>query len=324
MYSSLRSAMFLLVIVASCCAGAHDQPPNRTLKSENGLVIWWTVASSDANANQIEISDDQGHAVAALRVLRHVREARRVSIYDVSARENLIAIAAVYQSKEGDRQVRPAASLLLFSFEGQLLSAFALDPSHVIRRLVLDDHANIWTLTDHADSNVNPATVPMVVEYTREGAVSRQLLTRNMFPFHASDTRESTAIGAPVMGYDSGVVWFWLPGSTDFVTISTSDGKATMMKTELPKKTGRKEVPLGIARESSGNVVLQVREDDDQRRPEVSSEVAYYRWSPSTQSWSQFRPGTCESGRLIGVSDKGQVYLHNRAGQPSYCVFGAD
>jgi hypothetical protein len=146
MYSSLRSAMFLLVIVASCCACAHDQPPNRTLKSENGLIIWWTVASSDANANQIEISDDQGHAVAALRVLRHVREARRVSIYDVSARENLIAIAAVYQSKEGDRQVRPAASLLLFSFEGQLLSAFALEPSHVIRRLVLDDHAKILHL----------------------------------------------------------------------------------------------------------------------------------------------------------------------------------
>ena len=35
---------------------------------------------------------------------------------------------------------------------------------------------------------------------------------------------ESLMTGMITMGSDSGVVWFWLPGSTDLVMISESDG----------------------------------------------------------------------------------------------------
>jgi hypothetical protein len=202
-----------------------------------------------------------------------VKDASRVSIYDVSARRNTIAVAAVYNSNQGNRKVRPASSLLLFNFSGQLLRAFALEPSHAIARLAVDDESNIWTLTDHADVNVNPSTVPMVVEYTAAGKILRELLTRDMFPFHAKDTKENLTIGPTAMGYDAGVVWLWLPGSTDFVTISIRDGKTAMMKTQLPKRAGRTVVPLGIARDTSGNVLAQVREDDDQGRPEIKSDV---------------------------------------------------
>jgi hypothetical protein len=160
------------------------------------------------------------------------------------------------------------------------------------------------------------------VEYSAEGKIVRELLKRSMFPFHAAFTRENTDIGSPAMGYDSGIVWFWLPGSTDFVTISTSDAKTAIMKTQLPKKEGRHDAPLSVAREPSGNVLLQVREGDDQLRPEVQSEVAYYSWSPSTRAWSQFKPGACEPGRLIGVSDNGQVHLHYEAGRTNICIFG--
>ncbi len=316
-----RSVIVLLAIFWSNCASAQQYAHLR-LKAENSLVIAWDGASTDADENQITVSDVEGHPVTTLNVLRPVQEARRVGIYDVSARGNLIAVAAVYGSKQGNRQVHPVASLLLFDFSGRLLSAFALEPSREIELLAIDGRSNIWTLTDGAGTGVDPSTVPMVVEYSPEGKIVREVLKRNLFPFHATFNRQDIDIGSPAMGYSSGVVWFWLPGSTDFVTISTSDAKATVMKTQLPKKAGRKEMPLSVARESSGNVLLQVREDDDQLRPEVQSEVAYYSWSPSTNAWSQFKPGACEPGRLIGVSDKGQVHLHYEAGRTTNCIFG--
>jgi hypothetical protein len=122
-------------------------------------------------------------------------------------------------------------------------------------------------------------------------------------------------MGRAEMGCYSGVVWFWLPGSTDFVTISTTDGKATATKTELPKRQGRRMVVLSIARESSGNVVGQFREDDDQFRRSVQSIITHYIWRASTNSWSQFKPSGCDPGRLIGMSDKELVYMqHGTAG----------
>jgi hypothetical protein len=192
---------------------------------------------------------------------------------------------------------------------------------HQIGLLAVDDQSNIWTLTDGAGAGVDPSTVPTVVEYSSKGKIVRELIKRNLFSFHASFNRENTDIGSPAMGYCSGAVWFWLPGSTDFVTISTSDAKTALMKTQLPQRAGRKEVPLSVTREISGNVLIQVREDDDQRRTEVKSEVAYYSWSPFTHSWLQFRPDACEPGRLIGISDKGQVHLHYESGHANICIF---
>jgi len=270
-----------------------------------------TAVSSDPTAKQISVADEQGDISAQLNLLRIVPDARRASIYDVSANRQLIAVAAVYESKEGkgNRKVRPTATLLVFDRQGELRSSFALAPSHAIARLVVDNDSNIWTLTDGAGTEVNPAKVPVVVEYTAEGKVVREVLTRDMFPFHALDTQSNVIMGSAVMGCDSGMVWFWLPGSTELVTVSTSDGKAVIKKTELPKRHGRREVVLAISREPSGNVVGQFREDDDQFRPSVPAEIAHYVWSPSTGSWSQINPNRCEPGRLIGMSEKGPIYM---------------
>jgi hypothetical protein len=115
-----RFAMLLLPILP-CDASA--QYAHLRLKAENSMVISWDGVSSDPNENQITISDTQGHPLTTLNVLRPVQDARRVSIYDVSAQGNLIAVAGVYENKEGNHQVHPVASLLLFDFSGRLLSA---------------------------------------------------------------------------------------------------------------------------------------------------------------------------------------------------------
>jgi hypothetical protein len=308
----------LLMIVTSCCAFAPGQVPHRQWKYEGGLVISWDPVSSDAGAKQVGVSNENGQLITNVDVLGPVHDARRVSIYDVSARGNLIAVAAVYESKEGNRQIRPTATLLLFDFSGQFLSAFALEPSHQIALLAVDDNSDIWTLTDHADTNVDPSKVPMVVKYTSKGKIAKELLPRNLFPFHASDIRQNTEIGAPAMGYEAGVVWFWLPGSTDFVTISTSDNKITRATTSLPQRAGHNVVPLSVRRELSGTVVVQAGENDQ----EGNRVPAHYRWSPNA-TWARFKPDNCEGGSLIGVGTKGQMYLVHPRGSADLCRFGS-
>ena len=312
--SFFRSFTILAMVVAGCCVFAQELLPGKNWKYEGGLIISWDPVSGDAGAKQVGISNAMGQLVTSLNVLAPVHDARRVSIYDVSARKNLVAVAAVYESKEGNKQVRPTAALLLFGFNGQLLSAFALEPSHQIALLAVDDDSNVWTITDHADTNVAPSTVPMVVKYTAKGEVANELLTRNMFPFHASDIRQDTEIGAPAMGYEAGVVWFWLPGSTDFVTISTRDNKITRAKTELPQRSGKRVVPISIRRDLSGDILAQVGENDEQgnRVP------GHYRWSRDG-AWARFKPGNCEGGILIGVGNNGQVY--RRADHTDVCNF---
>jgi hypothetical protein len=316
------SFAMILTIIGSCWGygqqiGIMEHTRNKTIKVENALIIAWDPVTNEANQNQIEIFDVQGHLVTKLNLLGPMPEAREVSISDVSARTgSLIAVGAVYASKEGNRRVRPVASLLLFDFNGRLLSAFVLEPSRLIVRLAVDEKSNVWTLTGYAD-NKDPSTVPMVVQYTPRGLVTRKLFTRNMFPYHASETREGTSIGSASMGYNSGLLWFWLPGSTELVTVSVVDGTSGMVKTGLPKRVGYTAVPSTIVRESSGSVVAQVHETGDHEE----SGVASYRWSSATGSWLRFKPGGCDGGRFIGIVDKGQMYLRYEGDRAKICVF---
>ena len=245
------------------------------------------------------------------------RGARSVSIEDVSARPGgPIAVAAVYTSKEGDRIV-PAASLLLYGPNGRLRAAFALSPLRQIRKLVVDESSNIWTLTENFDEG-DPLAVPMVVEYSAEGEVVREELPRNVLWSHGIPPKEGMYSGRITMGSGAGVVWIWLPGLTDLVTISASDGKVTIVQTGLPAREKYREDPLDVAREPSGNVVGVFREDGDKGQ----SELAYYAWSPSTKVWSQFRPGPCDGERLLGIGNAGQIYQGFGDRQGDICAFG--
>jgi hypothetical protein len=198
----------MLITTAGCCVYAQDigsieHQRNRRMKFENGLIVSWSVLSENASLNQVDIFDDHGSPVTSLNALRPVQDAQSVSISDVSARSGrLIAVAAVYASKEGNQRVRPAAALLLFDFSGRLLSAFALQPWRQISRLVVDEASNVWTLAAHADDK-DPSTVPLLVEYKATGVIAKELLARSMFPLHASSTEQNAMIGSPSMGYDA-------------------------------------------------------------------------------------------------------------------------
>lgn len=256
----------------------------------------------DSGADKVEIFDEHGHAVTSLNILRAMAGAQSVSIYDVSARPGgPIAVAAVFTRGDGDQEIL-ASSLLLFNFAAQLLSAYAIGPTRAIRCLTVDENSNIWTLTDNFEAT-DPANTPMVVEYTAEGSVVREELPHSvLWSPHRTQPKETPNDGRISMGADSGAVWFWLPGSTDLITISPSDGRLTDLQTQLPKRDNYTEVPLDLVRTQSGDVVAVFREDGDNGQ----SQLSHYTWSRLTMSWSPFSPGACAGDRLIGTGEAGQ------------------
>jgi hypothetical protein len=277
-------------------------------KAENGLILSFRSGIwKDASVSQINIADGQGRSLLDLNVLRAVPEADGVSVYDVSARPSqLVSVAAVFTKGQG---VRPADTLLLYDFQGNLLSALALEPSREIDALEIDDQLNIWTVTAHADEK-DPSTVPLVVEYSQNGKVIRELLPRKEFPLQAEIIKQNPTIGPLASGCAKGVFWFWLPGSTDLVAIRTSDGAVTRMQTGLPSPSnGHTLIPLRFTRDDFGEVVAEMREEGQNVKPRL----AYYAWSPETKSWSGFTPETCPNQRVIGVTGEDVYFVSTSA-----------
>jgi hypothetical protein len=322
MHRRFWSTIFVVLVVGYSYAqhnGAIEHLSRNAIKIDNGFIIAWVAGTHDErNTDDVRIFDEGGRDVAKLNVLQAAPGASAVGIEDASVRHGLIAIAAIYVKREGNRAIAGEHSLLLFDFRGRLTSAFRLEDWQDISNLEIDDQSNIWTLTQ-GSAGKNPSTVPMLLEYSPSGAILKQLLPRDLFPLHATNVTSTPSNGMATMGYDSGIVWFWLPGSTDFVSISASDGESKMMKTQLPIKTHYTEVPLTIARESgpSNTIVGEFREDG----ANGESNLAYYRWSPSAVAWAPFEPGACAGDRLIGVSDSRQLYFDYKGDSADICWF---
>ncbi len=314
MNSPLRIfALFGLLIIAFAQAPSQRigsiEPalPLMWVKAENGLILAWEKSNSrDSRINGITIFDKQGRRLVSLDVLRLVPDAESVSIWDVSARLNeLIAVSATYIKPQEQAPV-----LLYFNPDGSLISAYALAPSREIGWLAIDDHTNVWTLTIGSNENSN---AHLVVEYDKAGNVVRELLDRRLFPPHQDRIQQNSEVGAVAAGYDSGTFWFWLPSSTDLVTIRTRDGVvSSRVATGYPAVKDHSVWPLLITRESSGALLAEVRVEESGTTP-AAPVLAYYAWSPSAKSWSSFHPDSCNGHRLVGVDRNEQIFFQSGA-----------
>ena len=124
----IRNRVFLTLILSATALQAQSigilkqsGQQSRVTKAENGLIISWvdipiSVASNEKDnveAGQVDIYHENGQLITSFNVLRPVDGARAVSIYDVSAQPGgPIAVAAVYVSEKGDRNVPPPAASL--------------------------------------------------------------------------------------------------------------------------------------------------------------------------------------------------------------------
>jgi hypothetical protein len=272
-------------------------------KSENGLLITWHRGiSTDALSSTVYVFDKQGSPYVDIDVLKLAPEAKSVSIYDVSVQpDKLIAVAAVYV-RAGD--VPPAAALLLLDGKGNLLRADALAPAREISLLAVDEQLNTWTLVAGSEGDEAP-NPPLVVEYNEQGVPIREVLPRSLFPLHQEAIYEAPPLGAAVAGYSEGNFWFWLPKSTDFVTIRTVDGAVlSRTQTGYPTVAGANVMPLQFASDGA-KLIAQTRVEQTGSK----AKVGHFVWSPNTKTWTSF-VSDCGNHRLIGTEGNEPVYIH--------------
>jgi hypothetical protein len=288
--------------------------PNGWAKAENGMILSWHSMATDAGSGQVDVSDKYGNHLASLNLLRLVPEAATVDISDVSAVPGLIAAAVAYVSKRGSAQVRPASALVLFDFSGNLVSFLSVAPWRNALRIELDANSNIWALNSIGDESKAAGSGSMLVEYSAKGTVLRELLPRASFPTHANEIKGNQEMGFAAMGRNAGDVWFWLPGSTELVTVADSGGASSVVKTGLPSPN-KPIRPVSFTRDKSGALIGEFSEKE-------SAQLVYYRWSPSSKSWVQFEPGVCAGGWLVGTDESDQIYLTFGKNHPvAICAF---
>jgi hypothetical protein len=301
----------LSALTLTCwCRAQNVQIPRHydVVKAENGLIIGWQLASEDRGARQIDVYDIKGTFLTGLAPLRLVPEAKRATVYDVSALPGrIIAVGAVYRKSP---DTVPAASLLYFDFQGDLLLALALDPSREVVRLTVDGDSDVWTLTEGVGER-KPSEEPMAVGYSASGEVLKEVAKRSEFPADASLTQGDDRMGSTGFGHSAGSVWFWLPSSTELVTFKMH-GSSQMSRfvTGLPKQSPR-EVVLSLLRTDAGVLLASVRGSEDDRSP---GQFKFFSRSASRNHWEFYVP-PCSQCSLIGVEGGKAFFLKDQGGQ---------
>jgi hypothetical protein len=261
------------------------------IKAENGLIISMGIGDwrneTQSGAESVDIFDGHLRRIVSLNLLTALPGAKGVQVYDASARTGVVAVAAVF-ILDGNPPANLAEAVLLYDFSGRLVASFPINPDWGVLGIEADEKGHLWTFTDNFEPS-DPLNAPLIVEYSAAGEIIGKFVPRNMLWPHGLTPQGSWENHEEAMGYNPGVVWFWLR-STMLVTVSADDGKVNVSKTGLPTRKGSQEDLLGLSRQSSGDIVGLFREDGDRER----SELAYYVWSTSTGKWSRFTPGECE------------------------------
>jgi len=298
-----RFCVVLCVLFMACwCRAENTQISGRydVVKAENGLIIGWRRASEDRATQQISIFDMQGKFLIGLTPLRLVPEAKRATIYDVSALPGrLIAVAVVYRKSE---DTAPAASLLYFDFQqGSPLLALALDPSREVLRLTVDDDSDVWTLTEGVGEK-KPSEQPMIVGYGPSGDVLKEVGKRSEFPL--SENQEDGA----GFGHTRDSIWFWLPGSTDFVTIKSHDTSLNRFVTGRPNQSPL-ETTVRAVRTEKGTLLAEILSSEDELH---RGHFNFFSRSATTNEWKPFSP-PCSPCTLIGTDNGQALFVETQA-----------
>jgi hypothetical protein len=316
--SALAALLSHVPLLGQSAGSIPNWSSSTWLKAENGLVLnWQRQLATDAASSTIHIYDNVGRSLLNFDILRLVPDAKGVAIYDVSARKNqMVAVGAVYV-KGADTM--PAGALLLFDFKGNLQLAVALSVWQEILLLELDENLNVWTLLPDA-GGLDTTKSFFVAEYDKAGNFKRELVQRSSIPTHAEQIVQNATVGAATASYDSAThtFWFWLPGSTDLISIDTMTGAVACRKTGLPGIKDHAIWLLRMGRESSKSLVatFAVKDNSAAEKPQL----AYYMWSPEQNGWLEFSPGDCKDSWLVGV--EGNIHTYFRPDNSrSLCTF---
>jgi len=283
----------------------------RNIRIENGAVAVWRIRLADRSDEQLEIFDLTGANMLALRVLNGLPEARELAIWDVSmAKDGQVAVAAVF----ADRDNRRAATLMLYSKQGDLLRCYRLDEGAGIRHLEFDEDGNIWALGMGAGSR-DPGLLPMVFKYSKDGKELGRYVPRSEFPDDAHTIEEGPTVGDSAFGLSLDGVWFWLPKSRKLAIMRRDGSGFEVLNPRLPVAPGS-EGTTEATQTVLGKVSF-LRPDmlvaEVHLVSETSRRVGIYRWQKATAEWAPILQGSTTSDErkvLVGLDNNQAIFMY--------------
>lgn len=288
----------------------------RTFKVVNDFVVVWQARWSDRSRDQVELFNGSGQRLLLLNPLKAVQDAREMSIWDVAVgATGLVAVAAVFADEEG----RHSASLLLYSGTGGLIRAYSLDPDRMIRRLAVDEEENVWALGENSGDE-DPAVVPMVFKYDRDGKlVGRYVPRLELPPVVTGDPGPGP--GPDAMGLTKDGVWFWLPERRVLVTFHRDGTHVEILRLgsptwTTPEGTSSSEAEVIFGKPcllSTGRFIVRVS-----FRTATSVQSGIYTWENTKGVWKVLSSSetTLPKGNIVGTDGDRVVFGIARGDQP--------
>lgn len=297
----------MITLWSTCCIAAPIisfslpdamKRPGATSKVENGSTIVWRL-NSTANEPQIQIYSNSSQKRFAPDVVSRLPGTEKAGIIDVSVGQSgRVAVGVVAVS----RDQRIVALLMLFSPEGKLLRALALDPSREIVRLVMDSDDSVWTLCGDGRGE-------LVVHYTAAGEEIGAILSRAQVP-EAGDSVDGNLRNGPTsFGLTENRLWLWVTTSWTLVSVNRDGSHLTREPiSSLEKPPGCsvncKPELLRAVQLRDGTDAIQVAWADDDRR----SLTGYVR-APGSTNWKLDPRGA--TWRLLGTDGDRLAYANH-------------
>jgi hypothetical protein len=246
----LRVAMICLAIVANAGLSTSAGPRSGRItvsldpsfygagpfvKVENRVVIVWTPSSEISPDGQVQIFNLEGREITSLNLLGLLPKARKVTITDVSVGPTgMIAVGARVFTKA--KQSEPF--LLFLDGNGELTSSPVPFKGLGALKVEVDDEENVWVLGLGAGT-ADPAEVPVLTKYDREGNLLAEYLHFSDFSKDAKLVHEGMTTGGDVsMGWTPSKVWFWSASRRELVTVSRDGSGVEKVPTGLPISAG--------------------------------------------------------------------------------------
>jgi hypothetical protein len=307
--------LLLLLILFSSSSSAYGQittfslPPawkkaGTNMKTENASTVAWRL-NSVSNESQICVYSNSGQKRFEISVVPLLSNAITASVPDVSiGKSGRLAASVVAVNREG----RAAALLLIFSSDGKLQSAVALDPSREISRLAVDGDDSIWALSGDGNGE-------LIARYDSKGNEIAAFVQRSDLPEIGEGIDGNLDHGFTSLGVDGDRIWFWLPASLTYVSVRRDGSglsKQPVSSLERPSGASSAATPklFRSVNLADGTSVVQLVWVGENRR-----DLTAYVRAPGTSTWKIDSRGA--SGRLIGTDGSKLAFVFPESPDPT-------
>jgi hypothetical protein len=230
----LRKAVeaFWVAVAISYTAAAGELPTaSYPVDSMGDMMPRWDEANhrvlsyqTQTSAGQVAVqitSIDRSEPTVKINVLKDFPGAVKAVVVGVTpGADRSIAVACRVLYPQRARASGLKELILTYDPAGKLIKIWDVAP-YEPRALSSDERGNVYSLGIRFDAHP-PADYPMLVEYTPDGKIAREMLAASSFPAGVDPTEWSTETGSPSLKVFQDRVYLYAAGSGDAFVLDRS------------------------------------------------------------------------------------------------------